>query len=957
MNDDIQKLLKDRYYLDNENKWSDIAKRVGALYEPITEHIDRMEFVPSSPTLMNANTNGERQGTLSSCFPMNIDDSMESIMESMKECALVTKSCGGVGLDFSPLRGKNESVKGTGKKSGGVMSFIGIYDAVLEGVRQGVRRGAGMSLLSISHPQILDFIDAKKNLNVYNRSNFSVKIPNSFYETLEKTPDKIFQTINITDGKKNDLVDNEGKVYTYKMLWDKIIDSAWTMAEPGIINSDYILERSTLSHIDTRELTNPCFSGDTIIKDTNGKKYTFKELADKKLEIEVYSLNTNGDIIKTKLLKPRLTAKKVQIIKIYFENNTSLKVTPNHYFINDLGKRIQAIDSLNKYVKIVTNDVTNIYAKKNTLVLWNTMQCENCNTYLDKPIEDEHITFCSLKCKNEYLDKQAYYKNNIISTLKVTKLEVDEIIDVYDGTVPILHNFLVPLDKDTFVASGQCSEFVTTVPYTSCNLGSIDVSKFVDEHKQIKWTKLHNLIRKSTRFLNAVIDNNNYPIQKIKDVSHASRPIGLGMMGFAHLLYKMGIPYDSKEAKTIATKLMKTFTLYGMDESIELAKENKQSFKWFDYDVYIKANKRLFAHSEKYIIGLKDKIKKYGIYNSSLTSVAPTGSLSTIVCCSSGIEPVFGLVYTRKIETGNKQYTEIYVVDPVFEKYIENKYSENKNDIYKYVSSNKGSVKGCKYLTSEEQSIFVTAGDISPSWHLEILEPFANFVSLSISKTINLPKDATKEQTADVYLNAHKKGVIGVTVYRDGCREGILVHKSGDEKDTNTVDRREAPKRPQDLDCDIKIVKIKNDTIVILVGKFKGMIYEMFVAAIDEKDKEKLQKYEQGIIRKVKTNHYRLISGDDVLVDNLGKFGTTVERSLARLISMSLRHGVPLKFIVEQLNKSDDFTAFDKSVSRILKQYIKDGEVYASELCPECKSKLIYFDGCVKCSNCFWSKC
>jgi hypothetical protein len=131
----------------------------------------------------------------------------------------------------------------------------------------------------------------------------------------------------------------------------------------------------------------------------------------------------------------------------------------------------------------------------------------------------------------------------------------------------------------------------------------------------------------------------------------------------------------------------------------------------------------------------------------------------------------------------------------------------------------------------------------------------------------------------------------------------------------------------------------------------------MFVGGTNDKLKEILKEHKLGKIVKVKKNHYRLYHNSEILIDDLGKFGSTVERSLARFISMSLRHGVPLKFIVEQLNKSDDFMAFDKSVSRVLKQYIKDGETYESEVCPECKSKLIYFDGCIKCSKCFWSKC
>lgn len=763
MNKDILKLLQDRYFLKNETSWEQLAERVGVIFPEITQDIKDMKFIPGSPFLMNANTNGERKGTLSSCFPMNIEDSIDSIMESMKEAASVTRMGGGVGYDFSVLRGKNELVKGNGKNSGGVMSFIGIYDAILDGIKQGgARRGAGMSLLSIYHPQILDFIDAKKDLKKYNRSNFSVKVSNKFYEILEKEPDRIFKTINVVDKKENDLIDADGKVYTYKMLWDKIIENAWSFAEPGIINSDFINERVTVNHIDNKSLTNPC------------------------------------------------------------------------------------------------------------------------------------------------------------------------------------------------------SEFVTTVPYSPCNLGSIDVSKFFVNDgdfsfpfKQFDKPSFYKLVRKATRYLDNAIDVNDFPLEKIKEVALKHRPIGLGMMGFAHLLYKMGIPYNSNKARQLAGVIMKEMTIISMVESIELAYE-KKSFEWYDTNIFLKANERYFEYDGD-LEQLKNKLKQYGCRNSSQTSIAPTGSISTIAQTSSGIEPVFGLVYTRKVETGNKTYTEMFVVDPVFEKFVEEKYADKKDEIYNYVSNNNGSCQGCKLLSKEEQEIFVVAGDIDADGHIDMLEVFAKYVSLSVSKTINLPKEATKEDVSNVYLKAFKKGIIGVTVYRDGCREGILVHKSNIEDDF--VDRKNAPKRPQELECDMFLVRVKDEYIAVLVGKLRGMLYELFVGATDDKLKELLKEHKLGRVVKVKKNHYRLYHNDDILIDNLGKFGSTVERSLARFISMSLRHGVPLKFIVEQLNKSDDFMAFDKSVSRVLKQYIKDGETYESETCPECKSKLIYFDGCIKCSKCFWSKC
>jgi hypothetical protein len=167
------------------------------------------------------------------------------------------------------------------------------------------------------------------------------------------------------------------------------------------------------------------------------------------------------------------------------------------------------------------------------------------------------------------------------------------------------------------------------------------------------------------------------------------------------------------------------------------------------------------------------------------------------------------------------------------------------------------------------------------------------------------------------------------------------------------LERHDAPKRPIDLECDIHQVSVGKDQIIVLAGKLHGKVYELFVA----RSKRQFDT-DKGIIRKVKSGHYDLVSlTNEVMIENIGKsFGDNIDRTLARLVSMSLRHGVPLKFIVEQLNKSDEFIRFDKSVSRVLKKYIKDGEEYEGEMCPVCFSKLFYQEGCIKC-RCGWSKC
>lgn len=256
MSSAIQKLLKDRYYLDTENSWDDLAKRVSAIYEPAYDYIKSKIFIPSSPTLMNANTNGKRLGTLSSCFPMNLEDSIDGIYESLKECAIVTKYGGGVGINFGELRSSSENITTLDRKSSGPVPFMKNFDAMLDGIQQGgVRRGAGMGLYPIDGPDVLQFIRAKKDRTTLTRLNLSVNISNEFYQKLDKDPLSIHK-VKFKDGSLHDLYD-DGKPVTVLQLWNEICTYAWDNAEPGIFNGDIAHDRCSVTNLSDTVLCNP----------------------------------------------------------------------------------------------------------------------------------------------------------------------------------------------------------------------------------------------------------------------------------------------------------------------------------------------------------------------------------------------------------------------------------------------------------------------------------------------------------------------------------------------------------------------------------------------------------------------------------------------------------------------------------------------------------------------------
>ena len=892
-NTNINKLLNDRYYLKNENSWDQIAKRVSDIYPPIYNYIKNKQVIPSSPTLMNANTDGERVGTLSSCFPMKITDSIRGIYGALGEAAEVTKMGGGIGYDFSILRSSNENVSKINRNSSGPLPFIGDFNSMLDSIQQGgVRRGAGMALLSIYHPDILQFIKAKEDTSKYNRFNFSVKVPSSFYEKLEKEPNSIHKVKNVVSEEEFDLLDSNGKPVTVKKLWDLIIYHAWKTAEPGIFNETIAFNRCTTTNLDKTVICNPCLTGDTKILTTKGE-VTIKELTENGEQISLYTLNEHTGNIEIQITdKIWMTQPNAEVYRLELHNGEILKLTEDHRVYTQRG--------------------------------W--VEAQNLN------LTDEILTFKNI---------ESYTFTPIKQIQKLTQRE-----DVYDISVKNNHNFFA-----NNLLVHNCSEFVN-IPLSSCNLGSINLSLLCTSTGTFAWSTLEDIVIKTTHFLDEVIDKNNYPIKEIKETTLNIRPIGLGVMGLAHALYKMGIPYNSKAALEFTKKLIYTITINSMTTSIKMCKDGKKPYPALDLELFKKANSRFWKGvNETTLTDLFKALETYGIRNSCFTSIAPTGSISYIANTSGGIEPVFALAYSRKIEKLDHQYDVVYLTDPIFEEYLDNHYADKKIEILKEVTDNKGSCQKSKYLTEKEKTIFQVAVDLTPDEHLQMLAVVANNTSLSVSKTINLPKECDLKDISDVFIKAHKLGVIGVTVYRDGCREGILVH--------NLIDRKEAPPRPHDLPCDIWDINVDSKRYIVTIGLLHGKIYEAFVTTDSDK-KVDLQRHKRGFIKKLKSHMYNLVIKEEdeeiILIEDLGKTFDDMDIGLSRMTSLCLRSGVSLPEIIKQLDCSKGFFGFKKSMMRILKKYIVDGEK-VGDRCPECNEDMVFIEGCISCPKCGYSKC
>jgi ribonucleoside-diphosphate reductase alpha chain len=344
------------------------------------------------------------------------------------------------------------------------------------------------------------------------------------------------------------------------------------------------------------------------------------------------------------------------------------------------------------------------------------------------------------------------------------------------------YNPMVNARQGPLRATNPCGE-QSLYPYESCNLGSINLANFVkrkaDGAYEFDWQRYEQAIRLSTRFLDNIIDMNKYPVEEIKVATKETRRIGLGIMGIADLLFLLKTPYNSKDGYEFMNKLAEAVSYFSMEESVAIAKSRGPFPMCKDSD-YVKGRIPVAGYYElprethTYDWNtLIEKIKKHGIRNSWTSTIAPTGTLSMIADTANGVEPVFALVYEKRVTVGRFFYT-----DKVFENMLKENGLYN-DEILTKVANNYGSVRGLAEIPEWMQRIFVTAIDIHWTDHVMAQGVWQKWISNAIAKTINMPGDVTAEDVKCAYLLSHELGLKGVTVFRDGSRHEQVLHITG----------------------------------------------------------------------------------------------------------------------------------------------------------------------------------
>lgn len=462
------------------------------------------------------------------------------------------------------------------------------------------------------------------------------------------------------------------------------------------------------------------------------------------------------------------------------------------------------------------------------------------------------------------------------------------------------------------------------LPYESCNLGSINLAKMVKtenktekiEWKKVDWEKLKDITWKAVHFLDNVIDVNKYPLPMIEENTKANRKIGLGVMGWADMLIQIGVPYNSDNARKLAENVMEFIQKEAKNASASIVEE-RGVFPNYNGSVY------------------DGKIR---LRNATVTTIAPTGTLSIIAGCSSGIEPIFAVSYVRTVMEGTK----LIEVNPYFEN-VAKEWGFWSRDLMERIAE-KGSIKEFQEIPREIKEIFVTAHDITPKEHIVMQAVFQKFVDNAVSKTVNFPSEAMPKDVEEVYLLAYNLGCKGVTVYRDGSREHQVLKKGKqEEKQRQEAEQKVVPKkRPEVINGTTRLMKTGCGNLYVTINEDgKGHPFELFTS-----------------------------------MGKAGGCAASQSEAIGRLVSLAFRSNIIPEEIIKQLkgischepawHSGGRILSCSDAIAKAIEKYRVEGNkgngdehkvIMLMGACPECGGAIERESGCFVCHNCGFTKC
>lgn len=550
----------------------------------------------------------------------------------------------------------------------------------------------------------------------------------------------------------------------------------------------------------------------------------------------------------------------------------------------------------------------------------------------------------------------------------------------------------------SYEATNPCGE-QPLLPYDVCNLGSINVGAFV-RNGRIQWDELRRVVHLCTHFLDNVIDANKYPLPEIHELAHRIRRIGLGVMGWADLLVRMGIPYNSEEAVNLARELMRFVDEEAKVESERLAEERGVFPEW---------ERSIWGPDETCARDPEgNRIRPMRrLRNCNLTTVAPTGTISIIAGCSSGIEPLFAVAFMRNqagvlMPEVNEDFVAIAKREGWYSDELMRKIAEAGHIHFEEVPE-------------RWQRIFVTAHDVSPEWHIRTQAAFQEFVDSAISKTCNFPESATEDDVRKIYELAYELGCKGVTVYRDNSREQqVLSTGKTAKKVKESAGSKESPEMAQ-LRREIAELKAQNAELEAELERTKRQLHELEAENLQRRVKRSRPELLRGTTRRLETplgTLYVTITEDDKgqpfeVFMSLGKAGGALMadvEAIGRLISLALRSGIPIQEIHKQLRGISSDRVVGLGPNRVMsvpdaigiaiEKWLQEKQGIQQDLlehsaepsrekaqrvllgpeghayqvgglreeafigaCPDCGSQLEFAEGCAKCHVCGYSEC